>query len=869
LLRFALWSLRSRWSRILTLCLGLICISICTTLLASLAQLSTLSADRQLNRAWQSAPYDLLVRSPSALSPVERQLQIVDPGAPEQTYGGISLQQVDTIAHIPHVAAAAPEAVIGWLTLRPYVFITFNRPGLYRVTTRLMVQGSKSPPSTLQNLYEILPLAAYRAIAGQNTAKLTYVPLNASGTATVAAYWPLSTLLVGIDPGAEAGLSGLQWQPRPMKSGGAVGVPLLMDTHPWTSLSAMVTAEYAALPDPGKNGDNRPATANGDNMNVPSSAWAMFAEQQLDAKNLLNMLALELGGKQQIPCLGACAGKNGVASLVSARLNGPLQGGGIIRYARPGYTITTLPESANNAPPLLSVLTMGSDAGGLLTRLPLLPEATTPWIAFNGSGGSFTTFDSTKLPLIRDNALSWEASGAAGLYLPQPGTEAPGLSPQHSVISLPPLLFTTVSVACQLTGLECVSAVRVRVAGVDSFGQRSEAILQQVAADIERRTGLHVDVLRGASGRQIKVQIALTNKSTSTFSEIWIQPHAAVTIASGVSGANILLLLSEVSVAALALVAAALLSTRGRAAEFAILVRIGWQGSRILIESFIESMVTAFLAALPACGFALLLNQLGIPSIAPVTILYALSAAILLYIIVSTFASRAIIFSQGGKQVVRGADESAVGAINRPLRLRRRISYEGQVPGAISNRPWWLLMFYRQVFNRPGSIALVVLSILGACGLVSLMLLVYWGLDGLLYTTLLGQQVQITLSGIHLVTAALTCASAVLTAGLIILMMVRERKREFAMLLAIGWRGRTVAQEVVREGIMLGFAGGSSGGIVAILIFLVAYHIWLPLLFIGAVVIAAALGMILGALGAFYPAQLAGQMPPRQIFMSA
>src|SRR5579884_1903399 len=92
--------------------------------------------------------------------------------------------------------------------------------------------------------------------------------------------------------------------------------------------------------------------------------------------------------------------------------------------------------------------------------------------------------------------------------------------------------------------------------------------------------------------------------------------------------------------------------------------------------------------------------------------LYALSAAILLYIIVSTFASRAIIFSQGGKQVVRGADESAVGAINRPLRLRRRISYEGQVPGAISNRPWWLLMFYRQVFNRPGSIALVVLSIL-------------------------------------------------------------------------------------------------------------------------------------------------------------
>jgi hypothetical protein len=866
LLRFALWSLRSRWPRILTLCLGLICISICTTLLAGLAQLSTLSADQQLNRAWQSAPYDLLVRSPSALSSVERQLQIVDPSAPEQTYGGISLQQVDAIAHIPHVAAVAPEAVIGWVTLRPYVLITFNRPGLYRVTTQLMVQGSKSPPITLQNLYEVLPLAAYTAIAGRETAKLTYIPLDASGTATVAAFWPLPTLLVGIDPGAEARLSGLQWQTASMKSGGTVRVPLLMDTHPWISLSAMVTAEYAALPDPGKNGDNRPATANGDNMKVPSSAWAMFAEQQLDGKSLLNILALELGGKQQIPCLGACAGNNVGASLVSVRLNGPLQGGGIIRYARPGYTITTLPDNANNAPTALSVLTMGADAGGLLTRLPLLPEATTPWITFNGSGGSFTTFDSTKLPLIRDNASSWEASGAAGLYLPQPGTAPPGLSPQHSLISLPPLLFTTVSAACQLTGSECVSAVRVRVAGVDSFSQRSEAILQQVAADIERRTGLHVDVLRGASGKQIKIQVALTNKSITTFSEVWIQPHAAVTIANGVSGANILLLLSEVSVAALALIAAALLSTSSRATEFAILMRIGWSSGKILIESFIESMVTAFLAALPAWGFALLLNQLGIPSIAPVTILYALSVAILLYLIVSTFASRAIISSQGGKQVVRGADQLRVGAINRVLRAS---SYRGNYGASSNNQPWWLLVFYRQAVNRPGSIALVVLSILGACGLVSLMLLVYWGLDGLLYTTLLGQQVQITLSGIHLVTAALTCASAVLTAGLIILMMVRERKREFAMLLAIGWRGRTVAQEVVREGMLLGFSGGLSGGIVAMLIFLLTYHIWSPLLFIGAVVAAAALGMMLGVLGAFYPAQLAGRMSPRRIFISA
>lgn len=843
MLRFAWWSLRSRWSRIVTLCLGLICISISTTLLAGLAQLSTLSADRQLSRAWQSAPYDLLVRSPAALSSVERQLQVVDPSGPEQTYGGISLQQVSAIAQIPHVAVAAPEAVIGWVMLRPYILITFHRPGLYRVTTLLTVQGTKSPQSALQNLYEVLPLADYRAAAGRETAKLTYVPLNTSGTATIAAFWPLPTLLAGIDPGAETRLSGLHWQPATMKSNDSVGLPLLMNTHPWTALTASVTAEYASLPDiptASKNGGDNLAT----NTTIPSSAWAMFAEQQFDGKSLLNMLAHELSGKQQIPCLGPCDGKNGAATLAGTQSPVPavvpLQGGGIIRYARPGYTITTAPDNAKDAPPVLSVLSMGADAGGLLTRLPLLPEATTPWITFSGSGGSFATFDSTRLPILRNNAAS---SAATGLYEPQPGTAPVNLSPQYSIISLPPLLFTTVNAACQLTGVECISAVRVRVAGVDAFSQRSQALLQQVAADIEHRTGLHVDVLRGASGRQMDVQVAINGKSLTTFSEIWIQPHAAVAIATGVSGANILLLLSEVAVAALALIAAALLSTSRRQAEFVILMRIGWSGDRILMESIIEAAITALLAALPAWGLVVLLNQLGFPSIAPDIILYVLGIAVLLYIMASLLAGRSMLVKHMTRR--RGGDVD------------------------VGRGPLWLLMFYRQVFNRPGSIALVVLSIMGACGLVSLMLLVYWGLDGLLYTTLLGQQVQITLSGIHLVTAALTCVSAALTAGLIILLMVRERKREFAMLLAIGWRGRTVAREVVREGMLLGFCGGILGGIVAVLIFLGAYHIWSPLLFVGCILSATVLGMILGALGALYPALLAGRLAPRQIFASA
>ena len=816
MLRFAWWSLRGRWERIVTLSLGLIGISICTTLLAGFTQLSTLTAVQQVSRAWR-APYDLLVRSPAALSTVERQLQMVDPTGLEQTYGGISLAQVSTIAQIPHVAVAAPEAIVGWVLLRPYVLISFTQPGLYRVTTGLARQAAGSgqerqafPASTqVQTLFEVLPLPAYTRAANMQ-GKLTYVPLNASGTATISAFWPLPALLAAVDPVAEARLVGLRWQPAAVKSSAVGGLPLLMDTHPWASLTATVTVERASTPVTlSMNGGSDPPSA---------TFWSMVTRQQFDSHRLLTLLAQELTG--QDPQTSAV----------------PLQGGGITRYARVGYALMQS-GSANSAPPALSLLSAGADAGGLLTRLPLLPGATTPWVTF-GKGGTFATFDAASLPVFSDNN---SFSAPLGLYQPEPGEAPLGLSPQHSVASSPPLLITTVKAACALIGEQCISAVRVRVANLGPFGPRSEALLQQVAADIVARTGLHVDVLTGASGQRMTVQVPVGSETPLDFSEIWIQPYAAVTIAGGVNGVNVLLLLWAVSVAALALVAAALLSASSRSSDIAILWRIGWTNRQILTGSAVEAVVTAFLAALPAWALSLLLDRLGAPAVLPTTVLFILGGAVLLYALAVTLATR-----------VNFASRKSAG-----LRAHSRWSWD--------RAPWRLIMLLRQISWRRGSATLVALATAGACGLVSIMLLVYRGLDGILYSTLLGQQVQVSLSAIHLITAILTCASAALTADLTVLLMVRERRREFGVLLATGWTGRAVAAEIVREGLALGFLGGLLGGFVAVALFAVGYHVWSPLLFAVCILGAVMLGMALCVLGAIYPAYLAARLSPQQV----
>lgn len=773
-LRFSWWSIRGYWERIVMLCIGLVCISLCTTLLAGFTQLSTLTATGQVSHSWRTA-YDLLVRTPNAVSSTEHQLQAIDPSAPEQTYGGISLAQVDTIAHISHVEVAAPEAVVGWITLHPYIPITLTKPGAYRVTTAI-TETTTSVYSTAQHLFIVLPLAAYTQRAGtQALPNTTYIPLEPSGTTTIAASWQLPTLLAGIDPQAEAKMVKLHWQPHT----GTSSIPLLMNIHAWTPLRATMTVEASI-----------------GSLSPTNSSWRPLLQHQLNGQTLLTLLAQELGTH-------------------TPQQFAPLQGGDVTRYARVGFVSNTATS--------LGVQSVGTDTNGSLTRFPLLPQKTTPWLALENGTHSFTTFDSTQLALYNTNA-----SAPLGLYQPIAGSVSPSLSPTHGLVSWPPLLFTTIDAACQLTGTQCISAVRVRVAGLAAFGQRSERLLQQVAMDIEGHTGLHVDVITGASGRPLSMQFAPdANGTPQTLSQVWIQPYAAVTISSGVNVANLVLLVAALSVTLLTLIAAALLATNGRLADVRLLLETGWSRHFLLAEAVLEACVAALLAALPAWLISLLLKPLGLPNVPVGIVVGTLGIAVVLYVGVAMLATRTAF-------VVRN--------------VTHKYTRQPWLRGS-----WWWMLFWRQASWRRSSTALVIIAIMGACGLVCFMLLVQSAIDGILYATLLGRQVQVSLSTTHTIAALLTCISATLTAGLTLLLIVRERLSEFSVLLSVGWTRRSVAFEIMREAMLLGLLGGLFGGTLAEICFIYLYHVWMPLLSIGYIVGSGVLGMILCTSSAVYP----------------
>lgn len=119
-------------------------------------------------------------------------------------------------------------------------------------------------------------------------------------------------------------------------------------------------------------------------------------------------------------------------------------------------------------------------------------------------------------------------------------------------------------------------------------------------------------------------------------------------------------------------------------------------------------------------------------------------------------------------------------------------------------------------------------------------------------------------------TILIACLVGALVVFNTMLMSVNERTREIGILLALGWRKRTVMALVFGESVMLAFAGGCAGILVGMGLTWGLEHVdlmrgkidaVLTLPFLLAVL---AMSLLLGALGGLYPAFKAARLRPAQ-----
>jgi hypothetical protein len=793
---------------------------------------AVLSGD--ITRAWNT-PYDILVRPPGSQTALEQTEGLVRPNFLSGLTGGITETQLAAIRGVPNVAVAAPIAVVGfvqWPAGFPIDLSGDVGPGpvtVLRVTAAAVGEAGLSH-------YPPLP-ARYLAVAPQG--RIVRPPVGPTGppgvpllevgtlkiacTASVACYggltpdastggvlrsgtpglflgWSEPIVVAGVDPVAEAQLAHLdrcvvagrylRASDAPTMGQSPAGpqpeIPVLVSDRSFIDETARITVEAAADPSAILVG------AAPDSL----SAWAPVREQTATANDAYQAYLSTLVHGDYYD-----ASPHWTAGPVTYRQVGPDHLAAEAQPADPSVYESQTTVRGGARPISLAPVEASDVWFRSIVREDQVPRAELfsrwqPVGQYNPD--CLPGFD----PLAGGRL---EAYGLPQVRLPDGGTLGPTRS-LASYVNSPPLVLTTLSGAAWLSdpdrfvgapGAAFISAIRVRVSGVDTPGPAAEARLAAVAGAIHDATGLQIDIVKGSSPRTVLVDLpaGTFGRPALTVSEGWSDKGIALAFVEAVSSEDLAIFVL-VLLGALFLVAdTAYVAVRQRGPELAILRAIGWSGARIawLVEA--EMLVLGLAVGLLAMLVTLALLPLGLV-LAP----WQLLGAVPLSLAVAGIAGLV-----PALLVLRGRPIGQLAGLE-PARRSRPIRWLSWL--AVSD-----LLGPRRVETALGVLAVG----LGAL-LVGSVTLVAIAFNGRLDTTVLGVYLAAQVRPFHLAIAGLTLGVGALSAGEIVSLGYLRREAAFATLRAIGWSPRLVVRFLVVQAVTIGLLGGLVGAAVTLVV---------------------------------------------------
>ena len=518
----------------------------CALILLSAATQTTVFRTTQIiNQNWRST-YDLVVIPAHQALPGGA---AIPPDQFEGYNGGISMEQYKQIKQLPGVAVAAPIAYISY-ALFPTTSIDFGSahlaPGFYRVDWNLTAFNGQQQITEYQsttNIYASPSCSGVCDLSDSQKAQLTSIGVNdyffpSNGPYETGVPNPGSFLLAAIDPVAENQLvhldhSIVEGSPLPQQTSLSLDVaqpsisgmqaneqvpnydvPLLINTQlPGTivmhaSFVRLLTAstdprQIAALGGGTYLAQVPQQTIYAGNVPIAQNDLQIFAKGTSLVQNGSSMVIQNAG--QPSFALNFTASP---ASLTYQPVAPP--------KGRAGPAYTLVPSPVQNP-----AGTQGSEvAFRPLNPLPgnLEQQDGTIGYAFQAifatiyNGATYTAqpvgeFDGSRLSAEFANALNWLPENT---YTPSPVVlryDAQGhlVSPtsilpttnQAGFTLQPPLALTTLAAAQKIRGNDCISVIRVRVAGNVTPGEAGWKRVAQVAQEIHQRTGLQAIVTLG------------------------------------------------------------------------------------------------------------------------------------------------------------------------------------------------------------------------------------------------------------------------------------------------------------------------------------------------------------------------------------
>ncbi|SCG56253.1 FtsX-like permease family protein [Micromonospora inositola] len=417
-------------------------------------------------------------------------------------------------------------------------------------------------------------------------------------------------------------------------------------------------------------------------------------------------------------------------------------------------------------------------------------------------------------------------------------------------LSAPPLLLTnlaSVQTLLQGTGPQGtapISAIRVRVADVDGYSERSAERVRLIAEQINRVTGLDVDITLGSSPapQTVELPAGAFGRPELRLTENWSALGVASTITKAVDRKSVALFGLVLVVCMLFLGNAVSAAVRDRRPELAVLACLGWPARRIGALILGEVALLGLAAGLLAVGLAFPLGfALGI-NVDWRRALLAVPVALLLALVA------------GLAPALRAARAHPAAALRQPVATARWVRRPRALPGlALVN-----------LVRTPGRTLLGAGVLAIGVAALTLVTAAAYAFRGAIVGSLLGDTVSLSVRGADTMAAVATVLLGAAAVADVLYLNIRDRAPELATLRAVGWTDAALGRLIGYEGIALGLLGALTGAALGL-----GGAAWLvgdlprPLLLVAAAVALA--GVLVTSLAALVPAALLRRLPTARL----
>ena len=829
MIRLALRELISRRTATALTALGLITASLGFVILSGTSQTTTAVLRGDVGQAWNT-PYDVLVRPPATATPLERQQGLIRPNFLGAITGGITDRQLAAIRAIDGVEVAAPVAIAGelyFLTYQPVDIINDLDSSAISVFRLTQVRTADAGMSTFPASEVTYMIAASNGtVLIHNPGADQTISLTAGGrtlrcdpsvvciaphtvcdppglgcSGATRSDWTASSVafgipmvIAGIDPVAEARLAGLDHclvdgrylgsLDTPVvhaASGsrlGSIVLPALLSSR--TSLDESVAVKVDRIDDP--------TLASASSAGLSSlDGWRPIESRQWTAQDFYQTVFDQLHG-----------------GLAFSNSYTP----GDVRYSSAGSRLTAMTLQPDLS--IYSPSQFGESAPPDALDDWFRPVAVRASVDYTKGKGTAPIFN----PVGRYNpdclaSFNPLAGGKLETYAPPTVTLPDGrhLGPNASLggyVNAPPSALTNLASIRALEdpsryagspGDAYISAIRIKVSGVDHPGLEAEHRLTTVAAQIKEETQLQVDIVKGASPRQLQIGLPAGKfgRPALIVTEPWSAKGVAFVFSRAITEQNLALFYLTLLGAAGLVGQSTYTSVKRRRREFGMLRAVGWPRWRIALLVELELLLVAVVAGAIAAlaggpiatrlGFGVSLFQIALA--VPVAVGTALVASVVPAILVSR--------------------APVVDVLRRPSKVRKSHRLHGTFQIGVLD----LLNEWRwEALIGASAIAL-------GSALIGVVVLIAAGFRGQLDVTVLGGYLSEQVRPFHLALGLVVALIGTITVAQISTLAYLERRRHIAVLRAIGWPTRAVTAMIGAQAATQA-AGGCLGALVLV-----------------------------------------------------